>query len=143
MENETNKAYLAGICVVVFITIMVLVLSAFAAKAATCSPETAEERITEKIAPEDTVRIIEGDELTLFVTNANDLYNIGWVRKDISRIYVIDAESKSDNPKFQPVHLFFINTDHCIAYYQTAYKAVVELLLSPKPCQVLGITCGG
>ncbi len=142
MENETNKAYLAAACVVVFIACMVLIMSAFAARASTCSHETDEARITELLTPDDKFFVIDGDKLDLFIRNADDLYNIGWVRKEVTKIYAIDSEIKADNPRFQAVHLFFINADHCIAYYQTTYRVVVDLLLSPKPCKVLGITCG-
>ncbi len=141
MENETNKAYLAAACVVVFIAVAVLILSAFAARA--CSKETSEERITEAITPADKVDVLTGERLTLFLKNANDLYNIGWQGDEIVKVYVIEAEARADNPHFQVVHVFFIGRDGCIAYYQTTFKAVVDMLLSPKPCEVLGITCGG
>ncbi len=141
MENEDNKAYLAGALVIVFIVCSFLLASAFAARAATCSEETSEQRITEIITPADKVDILDGDRLSLFVKNANDLYNIGWVRDEIVKIYAIEAAMKADNPHFQAVHLFFIGRDGCIAYYETIYKALLDVLLSEKPCEALGITC--
>src|SRR4029078_2424456 len=143
MDNEEhNSAYLAGLLVVVFIVVAVLIASTVAAHAAVCPKETAEARITEIVTPQDKVEILDVDRLDLFLKNANDLYNIGWQAKQIAKVYVIEAEHKADNPHFQVEHLFFIDRDSCIACYQTTYKAVVDLLLSPKPCEVLGITCG-
>ena len=141
MSHDRSPLPLAILALIGIVAFIIAWTFAFEAGAKGCTQETDEQRIIEKIAPNDTVKIIEGADLDLFIANADDLYNIGWVRKEIARIYSIDAEIKSDNPKFQPVHLFFINNDHCIAYYQTAYKAVIELLLSPKPCEVLGIAC--
>src|SRR4029078_13711442 len=143
MENEEHsRAYFAGLLVVVFIVVAVLIASTVAAHAGVCPKETAEARITEIVTPEDKVEVIDGDRLDLFLKNANELYNIGWQSKQIAKVYVIEAQRKADNPHLQVEHLFFIDRDLCIAYYQTTYKAVVDLLLSPKPCEVLGITCG-
>src|SRR4029079_5612085 len=128
---------LQGALIMIWVIPFLLLLStpAFAA----CSNESV---TPEALPPSDKYFIIEGDQLDRFITNANDLYNIGWVRADIAKVYVIDAEYKAENPKFQPVHLFFIDNAGCIQYYQAQYRAVVDLLLSPQPCKVLGIACG-
>ena len=104
-----------------------------------CPYETEEARITEALSDEDFYAVIEGEMLDLFVKNANDLWNIGWKREDILKIYAIDAEIKADNPHFQVVHLFFIGPDGCIVYYQTTYAAVLELVLDPDPAGKLGL----
>jgi hypothetical protein len=103
-----------------------------------CPPETQETRITEALTADDVYIIIEGEDLDLFIKNSNDLYNIGWQRSTISKIYAIESEHKSDNPHFQVVHLFFIDNEGCIAYYQTVYAAVLTLVLADDPQSLLG-----
>jgi hypothetical protein len=105
---------------------------------AACPYETEEIRITEALTEEDTVHIIMGEELDKFVKNANDLWNIGWQRAQISHIYAIEAEQKAHNEHFQIIHLFFIGSDGCIAYYQTVYKAVLQLALADDPQAIIG-----
>jgi hypothetical protein len=106
-----------------------------------CHKENSLDRLTEAFTPADHYFIIDGQKLDLFIKNANDLYNIGWIRADISKIYVVDAEVKAAHQKFQIEWLFFIDNDNCIQYYQDAYRAIVDLLLAEKPCEVLGTTC--
>ena len=102
-----------------------------------CAPEAQEERITEAIAPTDVVMTLEGEKLDLFIKNANELYNIGWQRNQIEKVYVIEAEVKHENKHFQVMHVFFITSDHCIGHYQTVYKAIIDLLLSDDPMSKL------
>jgi hypothetical protein len=105
-----------------------------------CPVETQEVRITEALTEDDVVHIIVDEELDIFVKNANDLYNIGWQRAQISRIYAIEATQKAHNPHFQIIHLFFVGPDGCIAYYQTVYQAVLQLMLDPDAREKLGLT---
>jgi hypothetical protein len=126
----------------IILALVVFMLSAPGwAFASACKPETAEPRIIDLITPQDKFFVLTGAQLDRFILNANDLYNIGWVRKDIAKIYVVDAEYRADNPKFQAEHLFFISPEGCIDFYQTTYRALVDLLLAEKPCEVLGLTC--
>lgn len=104
----------------------------FASPATSCPVETSEDRITEILTPDDNYIVIEGEQLDVFIENANKLYNIGWVRAQISKVYAIDAEFKHEGD-FQAVHLFFIGTDGCIRWYQTTYAVVVRQLLDPDP----------
>jgi hypothetical protein len=113
---------------------------AVSTSAIACPYETEEVRITEALTEDDTVRIIMDEELDTFVKNANDLYNIGWQRAQIARIYAIEAEQKAHNPHFQIIHLFFVGPDGCIAYYQTVYSAVLQLMLDPDAREKLGLT---
>jgi hypothetical protein len=103
-----------------------------------CPVETQEVRITEALTPDDTVHIIMDEELDKFIRNANDLWNIGWQREQIARIYAIEAAEKAHNPHFQIIHLFFIGSDGCIAYYQTVYAAVLQLALADDPQAIIG-----
>jgi hypothetical protein len=103
-----------------------------------CAPEAQEARITEAIAPSDVVLIIEGEKLDLFIKNANSLYNIGWQREQIAKVYVIEAEEKAEHKQFQIEHVFFVTADHCIGHYQTVYKAIIDLLLAEDPQSILG-----
>jgi hypothetical protein len=107
------------------------------AAADSCPAETSEQRIKENITPEDKYQIIEGEQLDLFIKNSNQLYNIGWQREQIARVWSIEAVAKHDNPRFQAVHLFFIGTDGCIRFYQGTYKVIVELLLKEDPLKFL------
>jgi hypothetical protein len=102
-----------------------------------CAPEAQEERITEAIAPTDVVTILEGEKLDLFIKNANELYNIGWQRNQIAKVYIIEAEEKAQHSQFQIEHVFFVTNDHCIGWYQTVYKAITDLLLSDDPASKL------
>jgi hypothetical protein len=102
-----------------------------------CAPEAQEERITEAIAPTDVVMILEGEKLDLFIKNANELYNIGWQRNQIAKVYIIEAEAKASHRQFQIEHVFFVTPDHCIGHYQTVYKAIIDLLLSDDPMSKL------
>lgn len=137
--SEAFKTYIAGLLVAVFIVTAVSIVSAYSATR--CAAETDEARVTEALTPSDKYFILTGADLDRFIINVNDLYNIGWKRADIDKVYAIEAEKKSDNPNFQVEHLFFIGPDHCIHYYQTVYKALLDVLLSPKPCKVLGLAC--
>lgn len=103
-----------------------------------CAPEAQEERITEAITSNDVVLILEGEKLDLFIKNANSLYNIGWQRNQISKVYVIEAEQKAEHSQFQIEHVFFVTKDHCIGHYQTVYKAIIDLLLLDDPSAALG-----
>jgi hypothetical protein len=111
---------------------------AVSTSAIACPLETEEVRITEALTPDDKVHIIMGAELDKFVKNANDLWNIGWQRAQISHIYAIEATQKAHNPHFQIIHLFFIGSDGCIAYYQTVYAAVLQLALADDPQAIIG-----
>jgi hypothetical protein len=102
-----------------------------------CAPEAQEERITEAIAPSDVVMILEGEKLDLFIKNANELYNIGWQRNQIAKVYIIEAEEKHKHKQFQIEHVFFVTPDHCIGYYQQVYKAIIDLLLLEDPMEKL------
>lgn len=118
----------------------VFVLSANVKNAAAtekCAYEAQETRITEAITAEDKYFVIEGKALDLFIKNANDLYNIGWVREQIGKVYVIEAEMKAENPHFQVVHVFIVTTDGCIGHYQQTYAAVIKLLLLEDPMKFL------
>jgi hypothetical protein len=114
-----------------------LLFFASPAAADTCPAETSEQRIKEAITPEDKYQIIEGEALDLFIRNANQLYNIGWQREQIARVWSIEAVAKHDNPRFQAVHLFFIGTDGCIRFYQGTYQVIVNLLLQEDPMKFL------
>jgi hypothetical protein len=105
--------------------------------AGVCAPEAQEERITEAIAPTDVVMILEGEKLDLFVKNANELYNIGWQRNQIAKVYIIEAEQKAKHRQFQVEHVFFVTNDGCIGWYQTVYKAIIDLLLLDDPMSKL------
>lgn len=116
------------------VALMLLLVSTIAAMAGTCPAETSEKRVTEAITADDNYFVVTGEDLDLFIKNANLLYNIGWVRKQIARVYVIDAPDVDvPDERYQPVHLFFIDTDGCIVYYQATYKIVVKQLLDPDP----------
>jgi hypothetical protein len=106
--------------------------------ATACAPEAQEARITEALAPTDTYFLVEGDKLDLFIKNANELYNIGWQRAQIAKVYVIEAEQKAEHEHFQIMHVFFVTPDGCIGHYQTVYKAIIDLLLAPDPSKILG-----
>ena len=121
------KNLLALIAVAVALT-----LAPASGKAEECASEVQEERITEKLTPEDKYFIVEGEQLDLFIENSNKLYNIGWVRGQIAKVWVIQAEDKHANERFQTVHLFFIGTNGCIRFYQTTYSIVVTQLLDPE-----------
>lgn len=108
-----------------------------AAKLLACAPEAQEERITEAIAPSDVVQVIEGEKLDLFIRNANNLYNIGWQRGQILKVYVIEAEEKAPHKQFQVMHVFFVTNDHCIGWYQTVYRAIIDLLLADDPVAII------
>lgn len=119
------------------IAALIFVLSACALQPAlavdSCPPQTSEQRIIEALTPEDKYQVIEGTDLDLFIKNTNELYNIGWVREQIARVWVIEAVAKHKTPDFQAVHLFFIGTDGCIRWYQGTYAVVVRQLLDPDP----------
>jgi len=115
-----------------FAVLLALLGAFFVTPAIGCPSETQEARITEALTAEDSYYILQGEELDTFITNANDLYNIGWQRNTVSKLYVIESEVKADNPHFQIYHLFFISPDGCIAYYQTVYGAVLQLVMTHK-----------
>jgi len=103
-----------------------------------CAYETEEARITDQLN-EDPGRphfTIEDDALDRFIKNANELWNIGWQRKDFDKIWIIDQRLAPQNPHFQGVHMFMMK-NHCIVYYQTTFKDIVKLLLLDDPMKVL------
>ena len=121
-----------------FVVWAILAMAFFVTPALSCPSETEEARITEALTADDTYFIIEGVELDKFVKNANELYNIGWQRGGILKIYAIQSELVADNPHFQIWHLFFVDPNGCIAYYQTVYGAVLALVLADDPQALLG-----
>lgn len=118
---------------------IVLALLITPAKADACAYEAQEARITEELTkePDREYFVIEGELLDLFVKNINDLYNVGLVREQIGKIYIIDQAMHPKNPNFQGVHMFVLDTTGCIGYYQTTYKVVIKLLLSDDPHKLL------
>jgi hypothetical protein len=116
----------------------ILAMAFFVSPALACPSETEEARITEALTTDDTYFVIDGADLDKFVKNANELYNIGWQRATITKIYAIKSEMQADNPHFQIWHLFFVAPDGCIAYYQTVYGAVLALVLADDPQALLG-----
>ena len=126
-----------------FVVWAILAMAFFVTPALGCPSETEEARITEALTADDSYYILEGAELDTFITNANDLYNIGWQRNTVAKLYVIEAEYKDPSPHFQVYHLFFIGPDGCIVYYQSVYGAVLQLVMSHDPQKQLdnvGIT---
>lgn len=118
---------------------VVLSLLITPAYADSCAYEAQEARITEELQkePDREYFIIESEQLDLFVKNINDLYNVGLVREQIGKIYIIDQSMHPKNPNFQGVHMFVVTPDGCIGYYQTTYKVVIKLLLSDDPHKLL------
>lgn len=109
------------------------------AKADNCAYEANEARITEELIkePDRPYFIIEGNDLDLFIKNLNDIYNVGLIRGQVGKIYIIDQAMHPSNPNFQGVHMFVVTPDGCIGYYQTTYKVIIRLLLSEDPMAIL------